>query len=486
MFLRHSLIYLLARGFPSLIAFSSVAIYTRLLNPGEFGVYALVYTGASLLSAIFFQWLRIGLLRFYQERPNEQKIALVSTLAMAFAVIAGGLVVIALPLIAIHGKAVLGAFVIAIGVVQGAFDILLERARVELSPLRFGIVASLRALAMLMGGIMGFELWGNVQGLLLGLLSGLAVVALIELRRAMPLINPSRATRAEAWHLLRFGGPLTATFALAGVMGFADRYMLAGMVDTTSAGYYSAAYDITQKIIVTLMMVVNLAGYPLLLRAQADGDPAHFRVLLRQTLNGLLLIGLPVMCAFILLPTVVANVFLGDAFRAQATVLLPWLGFAALVEGMKVYYFDLSFQLRQNTIHQIWIVALAALLNVGLNVWLIPLHGGLGAAWATLASNAVALLLSFAISRTQINLPLITGDAAAILAATVVMGGVLYVAKPFVAAVSSYSTVRLFLFAGMGGVIYSVTILSLNVMGVRQQLRARWIARRSTANGSTP
>jgi len=485
MFLRHSLIYLLARGIPSLIAFSSVAIYTRLLNPGEFGLYALVFTGASLLSSILFQWLRMGLLRFYQERFGEEKIALVSTTAIAFVAVAGGLIVISTPLIAIYKKMVLGALLIAISLAQGAFDILLERARVELSPLRFGIVASLRALGMLMGGIAGFELWGDAQGLLLGLFLGLALVVLLELRRAVSLINLSSASRAEVWHILRFGGPLTATFALAGIMGFADRYMLAGMVNTASAGYYAAAYDITQKSTITLMMVVNLAGYPLLLRAQADGSMANFQTLLRQTLNGLLLIGLPIICAFILLPDIIAGTFLGNAFRTQATLLLPWLSFAALIEGLKVYYFDLSFQLRQNTIHQVWIVGLAALLNVGLNVWLIPLHGGLGAAWATLSSNAVALLLSFAISRTQIKLPLINGDTATILAATVVMGGVLYMAKPFVAAVFNYSLFKLFLFAGLGGFIYTATILGMNVMGVRQQIRARWAARQSTANGRT-
>ena len=301
MFARHSLIYLLARGFPSLIAFFSVAIYTRLLGPSEFGVYALVYTASILLSSIFFQWLRMGLLRFYQERTEDGRAILVSTLAVSFLVVAGGLVIVALPVAIFSEDAQLVMLAVAITIVQGAFDILLERARVELSPLHYGTVASERALAMLAGGIGGFELAG-VCGLLAGVLLGVTLVVVVELGRTLPLIRPRQASRTEVWPLLQFGVPLTATFALVGIMGFADRYMLAWMQGTAVAGHYAAAYDITQKIVITLMTVVNLAGYPLLLQAQAEAGSEKFRTLLGQTLNGLLLVGLPVTAAFILLP----------------------------------------------------------------------------------------------------------------------------------------------------------------------------------------
>ena len=40
--LRHSFIYLFARGVPGVINFLAIAVYTRLLPPEEYGQYALV------------------------------------------------------------------------------------------------------------------------------------------------------------------------------------------------------------------------------------------------------------------------------------------------------------------------------------------------------------------------------------------------------------------------------------------------------------
>jgi O-antigen/teichoic acid export membrane protein len=471
MFLWHSVIYLFARGVPCLISFLSVAIYTRLLTPGEFGVYALIYTAAVLLSSVCFQWLRMGLLRFYQESDEGQRMALVSTIALLFLVVAAGLGILSLPVMVFSEHASLILVGLLIGLGQGAFDILLERLRAELSPLRFGLVALSRAVFMLAGGIAGFKL-GGVRGLLAGVFLGLIPVVAVELIGTVPLLHFSMGSRTQARRLLHYGLPLTLTFAFAGVVGFSDRYMLAGLVDTATAGTYAAAYDITQKVIITLMMVVNLAGYPLILRAQADGEEKNFQQSLKQTLAGLLFIGIPAVSAFVVFPREISDVFLGASFRDQAAVFLPWLGIATLAEGLKCFYFDLSFQLRQNTFHQVWIVALAALFNVGLNFWLIPTFHGLGAAWATLAANGTALILSFVVSRSQIRLPLFTKDVPSILTAAGSMLGVLLIGRSLFMSQLSQPWLRLFLLAAIGSFVYFFMNFVLNTLGAREEVLA--------------
>ena len=72
MLLRHSVIYLFARGVPGLLGFATIIIFTRLLSPEAYGQYALVVTGAILGNAILYQWLSASLLRFLpQYRDNE-------------------------------------------------------------------------------------------------------------------------------------------------------------------------------------------------------------------------------------------------------------------------------------------------------------------------------------------------------------------------------------------------------------------------------
>lgn len=470
MFFRHSIFYFLAKGVPSLIAFLSVAIFTRLMDPQEFGIYALGYTSALLVSSIFFQWLRIGLLRFYQECGKEQRTTLISTIVAAFCLVALILLTTS-ALIYFINQDVLLVIIVMLALVQSIFDILLERLRSEFTPVKFGMLAFVRSALMLLGGVIGLRLAGII-GLFTGLITGVAIVVTFELYALAPHIRLGRADRAMVLRLLYFGLPLTATFAFASIMGFADRYMLAWLVGISSSGQYSAAYDLTQKVVVTLMMIINLAGYPLLLKAQAQGDTDGLHKLMGYTLNGLILVSLPVVSAFIVVPSAIADVLLGVDFRQSSIILLPWLGFAALIEGLTVYYFNLSFQLKQSTYHQIWIVALAAVLNVLLNFWLIPHFYELGAAWATLIANFFALSLSFVISREQIRLPLFTLDSLRIVLSALLLCACLAALFPALDIVIASHYVRLALLVVFGGVIYIGMNLILDTMGFRSHARS--------------
>lgn len=53
--LRHSLIYLLARGIPALLNFASIAVFTRMLAPETYGQYALVISGLTLANVLIYQ-----------------------------------------------------------------------------------------------------------------------------------------------------------------------------------------------------------------------------------------------------------------------------------------------------------------------------------------------------------------------------------------------------------------------------------------------
>src|SRR4051794_32271793 len=98
--LSHAAMYLLARGLPGIIAFLSIPVFTRLLEPGEYGRYALVVATASVLNALLFQGLRLSRVRYlpaYQNEPAKLKSTLLaasSVIAIALAVVAAVLYVL--------------------------------------------------------------------------------------------------------------------------------------------------------------------------------------------------------------------------------------------------------------------------------------------------------------------------------------------------------------------------------------------------------
>ena len=62
--LSHAAIYLVARGVPGLLAFIAIPLFTRLLDPADYGRYALVVATVNLLNALLFQWTRLSLVRY--------------------------------------------------------------------------------------------------------------------------------------------------------------------------------------------------------------------------------------------------------------------------------------------------------------------------------------------------------------------------------------------------------------------------------------
>jgi O-antigen/teichoic acid export membrane protein len=80
--LSHAAIYLVARGLPGIVAFCAIPLFTRLIDPGAYGRYAMVLATVAMLNALLFQWLRLSLARYlaaYQGNEAKLKGTLVTT-----------------------------------------------------------------------------------------------------------------------------------------------------------------------------------------------------------------------------------------------------------------------------------------------------------------------------------------------------------------------------------------------------------------------
>src|SRR4051794_10850449 len=95
--LSHAAIYLVARGLPGIIAFLAIPLFTRLLEPADYGRYALVIATASLINALVFQWLRLSLVRYlpaYKQDAPRLKSTLLTTTGLLILVLALAIAVV--------------------------------------------------------------------------------------------------------------------------------------------------------------------------------------------------------------------------------------------------------------------------------------------------------------------------------------------------------------------------------------------------------
>ncbi|WP_036218260.1 lipopolysaccharide biosynthesis protein [Calidithermus chliarophilus] len=463
--IKHSSIYILARGIPGLINFMAIALYTRLLSPEEYGQYVLILGGVGLFNVVFFHWLRLSLLRFFPAAHEDSK-PLLSTIFASFLSIVCLTGVLGL-LVALFWPSSVWRSLILVAVLllwaQAWFDLNLEFARIRFQLVRYGLMTGGSAISALAFGtaavLWGLGAYGPILGLLVGLLSAGLWRAGTDWKEV-----PIRISKPLMGALLRYGFPLTATFALTFVVSASDRFIIARFLGEGPAGIYAASYDLIQQSLAYFMMVVNLAAYPLAVQAlERQGFEAAQEQLRR---NGILLMGVsfPAAVGLIILGPNIISILLGSGFRDQATFLLPWITIAILLAGIRAYYFDLAFQLSRYTSGQIWVVGAAALLNLILNLWWIPIFGLLGAAYATLFAYLLALLLSSALGRRVFVLPIPYQDIGKIILASLITGLVLLPTLRY------RGVEGLVIQVLVGSATYIVLTTLLNVGGYRSRL----------------
>lgn len=471
MLLKHSAQYLMARGLPGIVNFLAIALYTRMLSPDDYGRYALVVATVGLFNVFFFQWLRLALGRFLPVYLDNIK-PLLNTVLASFCILVGltgglGLILAWLWPDPTWQKLILVA--VPLLWAEAWFELNLSLSAIKLLPQRYGLISGIKAVSALAISTL-LVMWGmGAYGPLLGLILGMLLSAFLHGRAEWKGLFP-RISHPILSEMVRYGLPLTAAFALAFVVSSSDRFFIAWLIDERSAGLYAAAYDLGQQSLTLLMVIVNLAAYPLAVRALEQKGIEAAKEQLRLNCTLLMAVAFPATIGMVVLAPSISAVLLGASFSEDATNLLPWISLAILLAGGRAYYLDLAFQLGQHTLGQVWVVGAAALLNILLNFWWIPHYGLMGAAYATVMAYLLAFILSAALGRRVFPMSIPYFDGLKIALASALMGLLL---------LQSPVHNDLYMLAAqvlIGGTAYLISIGLLNVCGSRT-----WVLRRFTA-----
>ncbi|MFW5981369.1 MAG: polysaccharide biosynthesis C-terminal domain-containing protein, partial [bacterium] len=92
----------------------------------------------------------------------------------------------------------------------------------------------------------------------------------------------------------------------------------------------------------------------------------------------------------------IENIILGEAF-IRTEGLLPLIALGVFFFGLSQYY-NKPFELKEKTKYIFYVLSIAALLNIILNIFFIPAFGVIGAAYTTLISYAFYLFFLLLLS----------------------------------------------------------------------------------------
>ena len=385
-------------------AFITLPIYTRILTPSDYGVWAYVTSAVTLLSAV----LAIGgdqaYTRFYFEAKTlETKRLLTSTWLGFLLVWSLGIVLLVLPASGLASNLAFGThhwtLLIALILLTGPvtlMNILLGLVmRNEFKPKLFMIMNVLLTVASVGFSLLfavGFR-WG-ITGLAGGQLAALGLLIPPRVWYARHLLRPMFSLRLLR-QLLRFALPLVPGTVAWWIFGFSDRIVLGRLSTLHELGLYSVANSAT-SVLALFAGAVGLGWAPHALRLyeeRRDEAPVFYGRMLTYIVVGFGTLAVTVTTfAHELLSILVAHAYLGAA-RAVGPLALGFVAFATIqvtASGMT---------LKKKTGYLAIVAWGAAVLNLALNLAFVPAYGMLAAAWATFASFTFLTIGYFIISQ---------------------------------------------------------------------------------------
>ncbi len=482
----HGLVYVTSKLLPGAFGFVTTMVLTRLLSPADYGLYGLGFAIATLLNRAVFDWQAQTFVRFAQRPEGSARIARTGSVLFLLLVAASAIGYLGLwlsgaaaPYAELGGVALLGAWAVS------WFEFSALRRVVDFKPLSYGAMNILRGILAFAGASGAAWLTGKPLLVLCASFGGTLLAAWLypapRDRKRSPAA-PSLPTAGD-WQILRamlrFGLPIAVGMVFAGLTATASRILLEALASREAVGLFTAGFFITQNTLALLASGLGTAAYSLAVLAVERRDPAEVN---RQlTINLTLLLGLmvPAACGLMLLSGNVATVFAGPAFAPTVAELTPWLALTALFGSIRGNYLDHAFQLAHRTGRLITVMAVAAILTIGLDFLLIPSLGAVGAALATALAYAISCIHAWISGRSVFKLPFPVAEIAKILAATAAMALVLQTVLDFTGPAGLAAQILL------GGVVYGTALLALDVGGLRGEVLDRFrsmFARRPPAN----
>jgi O-antigen/teichoic acid export membrane protein len=391
---RHSAIYGVGGIVSRVLAVFLLPLYTRYLDTADLGAVGLMVAFNAVLVTVLRLGISSAFFRFYFDaadpagRRTVIRTSFWFTMGMATLGLVGGLAVAA-PLADLFGiddvNVVRAAFVGTWA--QMNYEQLTALFRVEERSMRF-VAASLANVLLTIGATVLFvvELEWGAAGVIAGNFTGtlLVYLALLGVHREQLGLELDRSL---LWEMNRFGLPLVPAALALIAINFSDRFFIEHFAGVGEVGLYEIGVRISSAMV--LLLTAFRTAWPAF--AYSIADDAEARRTYAFVLTYLVALACWVALALGLLAPWLVRLLATEPFYAGERVVAPLAFGTAAYAAYVVMAIGVG---RAKRTGRNWaITGAAAVVNVALNVILIPAWGMEGAAAATVVSYVVMFAL---------------------------------------------------------------------------------------------
>ncbi len=455
----------MGRFLTAAITFALIAFYTRILSPDEYGIYTFVLAIVALLQGAGLGWLSMGALRLSErEGKREQTLAAI----LVCFVVATALSLIGLFVLwAIEGSErtrwllIIGA---AFFLTQGWYEINLSLLRARLLVSHYVVFTIIRTVvASAVGAVLAWIGWG-AEGILIGGVLGVFVPACVLTVRLWVNAQIQKPRKEDLQDMVRFGVPLGMGFTVGAVILVTDRFLIELYLGVYLLGIYGAAYHVADRIIRSIAEPIGSASLPLAItKFETEGVEATRRQLV-QNWGLLIIVLLPSTVGLSVVMPSLVQIMVGPEYREGANAVAPIIAFATFLNGIRAGYLDTAYHLGQKTQLLLIQSTSVAVVNIAISIPLVLEFGIIGAAYGTLISQFVGVVMSSMLGRLSFDIPLELADTTKVFGAAAVM----WVSLAFLPL--EVGLVTLIAQVLIGGAVYAGILWLLNPFDLRPQV----------------
>lgn len=399
-----------------------VPLYTQMFPASEYGVVTYVYAAVALALIILTYGMETGFFRFANHERYHDPMEVYSTGLISLGVSSTAFVVLMMAFIGPVSAALhapdhhIYIIMMVITVALDAFTALpFSYLRYAKRPMRFAVLRLVN-IAVNIGLNLFFILicpwlWENAPGWIAWFYDpdfGIGYIFLANLVSSalnMVLLLPELTGfkwrfNAALWReMLAYSAPLLV-LGVAGIMNQTLGTLLMPMLyadkaeGITAVGIYGANYKIA-IVMVMFIQAFRFAYEPFIFaRAKEQGEDKLQSY--RDAMRWFLIFAMVIFVAVMYYMDILRHFIAASYFSGLKVV--PILMIAELFFGI---FFNLSvwYKITDRTMWGMWLSLLGLAVTVGLNVWLVPVYGYIGCAWAAFGCYGIMMLASYIAGR---------------------------------------------------------------------------------------
>ncbi|WP_371397556.1 polysaccharide biosynthesis C-terminal domain-containing protein [Fretibacter rubidus] len=454
-------------------SFGGLAILTRLLDASEYGRYALAMITMLAFHMALFSWLEAAMARFQAraERNDDVNshvktlyryalltVAIIWPIAMA--------VLFVLPIDASMRNVL--AVAISSTCLQLFLNIGTEAHKAAHRIMRYSALYSTHLmLSFTIGIILIIVTPLREMALFFGIMAAIIIVLSVDLPFMIKQMRGGTSDPDKVKTYFKYGMPISVSLLLTYALSSGDMYLITAMLGDAYAGEYSASYNLANRSLDVLFIWLGMAFTPIAVTALEKQGLDQSRDVMKDYGAALLWIAMPAATGIALVAGDVGFI-LGEDVRAGAVKIMPLIAFAGVLNGMICYYAQRAFMLSGKTDMFVWAMVPPVILNIGLNIVLIPKYELMGAVYATVAAYALGLVIAMVLGRRHYPLPVPVRAFFEISLACIAMAATVWALGPLD---SLPDFIALLIKATLGAVTYGIVCLVINAANCRDLLR---------------